>query len=61
MDARIEKLKELGPIGESEGIEPDGLQLKLGALSQLVPFMKLVEREKLRVPGRDFFVPAGGG
>jgi len=45
-----DKLRELGPIGQGEGIEADDLQLKLGALSRLVPFMKLVEREKLRLP-----------
>jgi F420-non-reducing hydrogenase iron-sulfur subunit len=43
-------LRELGPIGDGEGIEPDSLRLKLGAVNQLVPFMKLVEREKLRIP-----------
>ena len=42
-------LRELGPIGQGEGIEPDDLQLKLGAVNQLVPFLKLVEREKLRI------------
>jgi coenzyme F420-reducing hydrogenase delta subunit len=45
-----DKLRELGPIGQGEGIEPDDLRLRLGALNQLVPFMKLVEREKLRIP-----------
>jgi hypothetical protein len=45
-----EQLRELGPIGQGEGIDGDVLQLKLGAVSRLVPFLKLVEREKLRVP-----------
>jgi coenzyme F420-reducing hydrogenase delta subunit len=45
-----EKLRELGPPG---GGETDGsLKLRLDALSQLVPWVKLVEREKLRVPER---------
>jgi coenzyme F420-reducing hydrogenase delta subunit len=43
------KLRELGPLG-NEGIDEHGLQIKLKAVSQLVPYMKLVEREKLRVP-----------
>ena len=46
------QLKELGPLGAGEGIEPADLKLKLDALSQLVPYVKLVEREKLRVPIR---------
>jgi F420-non-reducing hydrogenase iron-sulfur subunit len=45
-----DELRELGALGQGEGIEPDGLQLKLGAVNRLVPFMKLVEREKLRIP-----------
>ncbi len=44
------QLRELGPLGEGEGIGPEDLRMKLGALSQLVPYVKLVEREKLRVP-----------
>jgi coenzyme F420-reducing hydrogenase delta subunit len=46
------KLRELGPIGQGEGIDASGLKLKLAALSHLVPYLKLVEREKLRVPTR---------
>jgi coenzyme F420-reducing hydrogenase delta subunit len=52
MSAFAETMRELGPIGEGEGIEPDDMQLKLGAVNQLVPFLKLVEREKLRIPTR---------
>jgi len=43
------QLTELGPLGEGEGIEPPDLKIKLESLSQLVPFVKLVEREKFRV------------
>ena len=43
------ELKELGPLGEGEGIDPPDLKLKLEALSRMVPFVKLVEREKFRV------------
>jgi coenzyme F420-reducing hydrogenase delta subunit/DNA-binding transcriptional ArsR family regulator len=43
------QLEELGPLGQGEGIEASSLRLKLDALSQLVPYLKLVEREKLRV------------
>ena len=47
-----DRLRDLGQIGHGEDIEPDDLQLKLEAVCRLVPFMKLVEREKLRVPTR---------
>ena len=39
------KLKELGPLG----IDENGLKLKLEAVKNLVPYIKLVERERLRV------------
>jgi len=44
------KIKELGPLGEGEGIDENELKLKLEAVSKLVPYIKLVERERLRVP-----------
>ena len=44
------QLRELGPLGKGEGIEDDSLAVKLDAISKLVPYLKLVEREKLRVP-----------
>jgi F420-non-reducing hydrogenase iron-sulfur subunit len=44
------KVKELGPLGKSEGIDENELKLKLEAAIKLVPFVKLVERERLRVP-----------
>jgi coenzyme F420-reducing hydrogenase delta subunit len=43
------KLKELGPLGIGEGIDADGLKLKFEAVKSLVPYIKLVERERLRV------------
>ncbi len=46
----IKKVKELGPLGKSEGIDENELKFKLEAASKLVPYIKLVEREKLRVP-----------
>jgi len=44
------KVRELGPLGKSEGIDKNELKLKLEAVSKLVPYIKLVERERLRVP-----------
>jgi len=54
-------LRDLGPLGREEGIDEAGVALRLRALNQLVPYLKLVEREKLRVPTKteeaynDFF------
>jgi len=44
------RLKELGPLGKGEGINGKGLKFKLEAAGDLVPYIKLVERERLRVP-----------
>jgi len=52
MSSFVAKLREIGPLGEGEGIDENGLKLKLEASSRLVPYLKLVEREKLRVPAR---------
>jgi len=46
----VRKVKELGPIGTGEGIDENGLKFKLKAIRNLLPYMKLVERERLRVP-----------
>jgi F420-non-reducing hydrogenase iron-sulfur subunit len=43
------KLKELGPIGSGEGLDKETLKLKFEALRKILPFLKLVERERLRV------------
>jgi len=39
------KLEELGPLG----LDENGLKLRLQTLTNLVPYIKLVERERLRV------------
>jgi len=49
-DDFTKKVKELGPLGKGEGIDENELKLNLEAVRKLVPYMKLVEREKLRVP-----------
>ena len=43
------RLKELGPLGAGEGMDQNALKLKLEAIRRLLPYIKLVEREKLRV------------
>jgi F420-non-reducing hydrogenase iron-sulfur subunit len=45
-------LKELGPLGAAEGLDETVLKLKLEAATKLVPYIRLVEREKLRVPAK---------
>jgi len=48
----VNKVKELGPLGKGEGIDENGLKLKLEAVTKLIPYIKLVERERLRAPTR---------
>lgn len=48
----VRKLKELGPLSRDGKTGPYGLQFKLDAATRLIPYLKLVEREKLRVPHR---------
>jgi DNA-binding transcriptional ArsR family regulator len=45
-----EQLHQLGPLGQGEGIAEGTVEIRLAAAAQLVPYLKLVEREKLRVP-----------
>jgi F420-non-reducing hydrogenase iron-sulfur subunit len=44
------KIRELGPLGVSDGIDKNVLKAKLDAVTSLVPYMRLVERERLRLP-----------
>jgi len=44
------KLIALGPLGKGEGIDENGLKFRLEAIKNLIPYIKLVERERLRVP-----------
>ena len=44
-----DRLKKLGPLGTGEGMDQSALKLKLEAIRKLLPYVKLVEREKLRV------------
>lgn len=43
------KLREVGPLGKAEGIDADKLKLRFKAAAKLVPYIRLVERERLRV------------
>ena len=44
------QIAEIGPLGSSEGLDSDTVKFKLTAARNLVPFIRLAEREKLRVP-----------
>src|SRR5512136_2514752 len=41
------KVKELGPLGEREGIDRKELKSKLAEVRKLVPYIKMVKNEKL--------------
>jgi coenzyme F420-reducing hydrogenase delta subunit len=43
------KLKGIGRLGAAEGIDEERLKIGLEAATSIVPFMRLVERERLRV------------
>ena len=43
----IKKIYELGPIGEGEGLEKEELKKKLEELIKLVPYIKLVKKDKM--------------
>ena len=53
--------EEFGPLGKKEGIDRKILKFKFEAVAKLIPYIKLVERERLRVPHKseeaymDFF------
>ena len=44
-----EKIHELGHLGAEEELDEDGLRFKLDAAMKLVPYIKLMERERFRV------------
>jgi coenzyme F420-reducing hydrogenase delta subunit len=46
----VKKVKELGPLGRGEGLDEKGLKFKLEAVTKLIPYIRLVERERLRLP-----------
>jgi coenzyme F420-reducing hydrogenase delta subunit len=46
----VKNVEDIGPLGKSEGIDEKALKFKLEAVTKLIPYIKLVERERLRVP-----------
>lgn len=43
----VQQVKELGPLGNAEGIDQDGLKSKLAEVAKLVPYIKRVNKDKL--------------
>jgi F420-non-reducing hydrogenase iron-sulfur subunit len=52
MNEFIPQIEKLGPLGKGEGIEENKLKFKLEAAAKLIPYIKLVQTERLRVPAR---------
>ena len=46
----VKKVKELGPLGKGEGIDESVLKFRLESVTKLIPYIRLVERERLRLP-----------
>ncbi len=44
------EVKGLGPLGVGKGVDQNALKRKLEAVQNLIPYIKLVERERLRIP-----------
>jgi coenzyme F420-reducing hydrogenase delta subunit len=44
------RIQKLGPLGSSEGIDEKTLRFRLDTAAKLIPYIKLVERERLRAP-----------
>jgi len=52
MTESVERIKGIGILGKGEGINEERLNRGLRVVSQLIPYVKLVERERLRVPSK---------
>lgn len=50
VDDFTRKIKALGPIGKGEGLDSEQLRFQLETARRLVPYIRLVERERMRIP-----------
>ena len=48
----VKHIKDLGPLGAGEGLDADTMKFKLDAVDTLIPYLRLVERERLRIPSK---------
>lgn len=44
------QIKALGPLGKAEGLDKEAVRFKLAAARKLIPYLRLVERQRFRVP-----------
>jgi F420-non-reducing hydrogenase iron-sulfur subunit len=44
------KVKELGPLGKNEGLDQNELKARVEEVAKLVPYIKLIKKEKLESP-----------
>jgi F420-non-reducing hydrogenase iron-sulfur subunit len=44
------KVRELGPLGKNEGLDQNELKARLEEVAKLVPYIKLIKKEKLESP-----------
>jgi len=49
MNSFSEEVTELGPLGEKEGLSKDQLAANIAAANRIVPYMKLIERERFKL------------
>jgi len=52
MNEFVPRMEKLGPLGKGEGLDGHELNLKLEAATKLIPYIKLVQSERLRVSDR---------
>jgi coenzyme F420-reducing hydrogenase delta subunit/NADH:ubiquinone oxidoreductase subunit E len=52
MNEFVPRIEKLGPLGKGEGLDEHELKFKLEAVTKLIPYIKLVQSERLRVPVR---------
>jgi NADH-quinone oxidoreductase subunit E len=52
MNEFVPKIEKLGPLGKGEGLDEQELKFKLDAVTKLIPYIKLVLSERLKVPVR---------
>ena len=52
IDKFTAEIRKTGQLGKSEGIDKSELNTRLNGVMNLVPYVKLVERERMRVPER---------
>jgi len=43
------KMGKLGPLGQSEGLDEEVLQFKINAVTRLIPYLRVVQNERLRL------------